>query len=250
MHEVNASYVDFHCHLDLYQEFEKIVADCEREKIDTLAVTTTPLAWPRNKQLMLGKKHPRPALGLHPQLVKERSHEIDLWDKYLSEARYVGEVGLDAGPANYSSYELQQEIFTHILKSCSNAGKKVLSIHSVRSVPKVLELLDKHLTPNNCKFVLHWFSGSIGNAKAAVELGAYFSLNSQMIRNERTLNIIKQIPLDRILTETDGPFTERSGMPSHPRDVEQTVGELSSVLRYEHAELKSIISTNLQALLL
>ena len=72
--------VDFHCHLDLYPDFEALVADCDERRIHTLAVTTTPRAWVRNRDLAARTRHVRAALGLHPQLVGERWREVDLWE--------------------------------------------------------------------------------------------------------------------------------------------------------------------------
>lgn len=87
--------VDFHCHLDLYPDFEALVAESDRLGIFTLAVTTTPKAWSRNNELASSTKYVRAALGLHPQLVSERWREIDIWERLVGETRYVGEVGLD-----------------------------------------------------------------------------------------------------------------------------------------------------------
>ena len=95
---MNSRLVDFHCHLDLYPDPVAAIADAEAAGVYTLTVTTTPKAWPRNLALTQGTSRVRAALGLHPQLVSERSSEISLWETYLPEARYVGEVGLDAGP--------------------------------------------------------------------------------------------------------------------------------------------------------
>jgi TatD DNase family protein len=108
---VTSRLVDFHCHLDLYPDHAAAVAECERLKIFTLAVTTTPRAWPRNHELASSTKHVRAALGLHPQLVQKRGSEIAIWRDYLPRARYVGEVGLDAGPAFYASFEDQKKVF-------------------------------------------------------------------------------------------------------------------------------------------
>jgi Tat protein secretion system quality control protein TatD with DNase activity len=49
----------------------------------------------------------RAALGLHPQLVAERAGELPLWERHLPETRYVGEVGLDAGPRFYKALDAQ-----------------------------------------------------------------------------------------------------------------------------------------------
>jgi len=80
---------------------------------------------------------------LHPQLIHERSHELNLFKSYINETKYIGEVGLDASSQYYSSFDLQIEIFTKILSLCSKIGGKILSVHSVRSVKKVLELIEK-----------------------------------------------------------------------------------------------------------
>ena len=65
--------VDFHCHLDLYPDHAAAVEECERLGVFTLAVTTTPRAWPRNHQLATATRHVRAALGLHPQLVADHA---------------------------------------------------------------------------------------------------------------------------------------------------------------------------------
>jgi TatD DNase family protein len=244
----NSSLVDFHCHLDLYPDFEKVIDECEKQRINTLSVTTTPKAWPRNNQLLKSKKFIRAALGLHPQLVAARADEIDLWDKYLDQTRYIGEVGLDAGAAYYNSFGLQQEIFAHILQSCNKAGNKILTIHSVRSAPKVLEMVSRYLTSAKCKIILHWFSGGLANAKTAIEFGSYFSLNSEMLRNPKNVELIKVIPIERVLTETDGPFVAIDDKAARPRDVEKTLIGLSTILKYSAQELRDIIFKNMEAM--
>lgn len=111
--------VDFHCHLDLYPDFEALVAECDQLGIFTLAVTTTPKARSRNNKLASSTKYVRAALGMHPQLVAERWREIDLWETLLGETRYVCEVGLDAGPRYFSSLDCQTEVFRRILRCCA-----------------------------------------------------------------------------------------------------------------------------------
>lgn len=87
----------------------------------------------------------RVGLGLHPQLVGDNDNDIRLFEKYLPEARFVGEVGLDAGPAHYKSYADQKGIFETILRLCAQARGKILSIHSVRSARDVLSMIETHL---------------------------------------------------------------------------------------------------------
>lgn len=103
--------VDFHCHLDLYPNHEQAVKDAELAGVFTLAVTTTPRAWPRNNELAQNTKYVRAALGLHPQLISGHEDEITIWDNYLSETRYIGEVGLDAGLVFINLLMLKKEYF-------------------------------------------------------------------------------------------------------------------------------------------
>jgi len=240
--------VDFHCHLDLYPDFEELVTESERLGIFTLAVTTTPRAWARNNMLASPTKYVRAALGLHPQLVAEHWREIDLWERLLGETRYVGEVGLDAGPRYHSSIDRQTEIFRRILCRCAEAGNKILSIHSVRSATKVLDLIEESVPEGRAKFVFHWFTGSIADARRAAALGCYFSINSQMLSSDRGRALISSMPIDRILTETDGPFTSTVDGPARPRDVRQTLALLSKAKGVQANQCAELVLGNLKTL--
>jgi len=245
---VTSRFVDFHCHLDLYPDHAGVVAECERLKIFTLAVTTTPRAWPRNHELASPTKHVRAALGLHPQLVQKRANEIAIWRDYLPGARYVGEVGLDAGPAFYASFEDQKSVFETILKECALRGEKILTIHSVRAAKSVLDMIEALLPPRRGTVVLHWFTGSKSDARRAVQLGAYFSINREMLRNERHRSMVASLPLDRLLTETDGPFVKIDGRDMRPSDVAMTLDELARLRALATTELSGIVSENLKRL--
>ncbi|RAU19602.1 TatD family deoxyribonuclease [Nitrincola tibetensis] len=246
----NSGLVDFHCHLDLYPDHEQAVQQAESAGIFTLAVTTTPRAWPRNHELAQKTKYVRAALGLHPQLVAEHEAEIAIWDNYLSETRYVGEVGLDAGPRFYKSIDAQKRVFRHVLQRCSEAGDKILSVHSIRASKLVLDFVEELMPPGKGKVVLHWFTGTKKEVQRAIKLGCYFSVNSTMLANERHLSMVMDIPLERILTETDGPFTKTVGRPSVPSDVAYTIDRLGRLHKKQPAEFASIIRANLRELLI
>ncbi len=241
--------VDFHCHLDLYPSLESAVNEAEEADIYTLAVTTTPKAWPRNYEITRLTRHVRAGLGLHPQLVAERHTEIALWESYLPQTRYVGEVGLDASPRYYRSLDLQKQVFERILKQCAKAGGKILSVHGVRAAAPVLDLIETCLSPTSGRVVLHWFTGSKAEARRAVELGCYFSINVQMLRTDRGRELVASLPCDRILTETDGPFTKLGGRPASPPDVAITIRAVASLRRVAAADLTETILGNLRALL-
>lgn len=244
-----ARFVDFHCHLDLCPDPATAIADADAAGVYTLTVTTTPRAWPHNFMLTKGTRHVRAALGLHPQLVADHSHEVSIWDNYLSQARYVGEVGLDAGPRYYRSLDLQKQVFEHILKQCAKAGEKILTIHSVRATTMVLDLIETHLPPGSGQAVLHWFTGSKSEARRAADLGCYFSVNPQMLANDRGRDLIISLPADRLLTETDAPFTKVCGRPACPADVEITIEAMANLRKVKPTAMTNLIVRNLKTLL-
>ena len=66
---------DFHCHVDLFDNPVALIADCDHNRIATLAVTTTPKAWKQNRTWTERSSFVFPAIGLHPELAGQR-HEL------------------------------------------------------------------------------------------------------------------------------------------------------------------------------
>jgi TatD DNase family protein len=242
-------FVDFHCHLDLYPDLKDAIARCDALRTATLAVTTTPKAFPRNRQLAMRSEFVRVGLGLHPQLVEERAGELNLFERLLSETRYVGEVGLDAAPRHFRSFERQKQTFRRILNLCADAGDKVLSVHSVRSAKHVLDLIEECLPADRGTVVLHWFTGSVAEAKRGVQMGCFFSVNERMLSSPNGRRVLGAIPDDRLLTETDGPFVERSGRPIGPGDVNPALHEIANVRGINVSVVQTKIVENLRNLL-
>lgn len=241
--------VDFHCHLDLYPDHAAAIAAAEAAGVYTLTVTTTPKAWPRNRDLTRETRFVRAALGLHPQLVADRSHELRDWERHLPEARYIGEVGLDAGPRFYKSLDEQKRVFRTVLERCAESGDKVLTVHSIRTASAVLDMIDAHLPRDRGKVVMHWFTGGRAEALRAAALGCYFSINAEMAFSERGRALIADLPIERLLTETDGPFTQTQGRPTRPSDVYLALEAVGRIRKMSVEVLGDSVRNNLKALL-
>lgn len=241
--------VDFHCHMDLYPDHAAAIAAAEAAQIYTLAVTTTPKAWPRNRDLTSETRYVRAALGLHPQLVAERPGDLALWLRYLPETRYIGEVGLDAGPRFYRSLPAQTAAFRTVLECCAEAGGKILTVHSIRAADAVLDLIEAHFPAKRGIVVLHWFTGSPSEARRAVGLGCYFSVNAAMGKTERGRALVATLPTESIITETDGPFTTIDGRPTQPSDVRLAVGMIAQVKGISNQTAAGVVRENLKRLL-
>ena len=95
---------------------------------------------------------------------------------------------------------------------------------------------------------MHWFTGSKSEARRAVDQGCYFSINSQMLIQERHRELVASLPLNRLLTETDGPFTQTAGRPSKPSDVADLISPLASLRGVTAESLRQTLLNNLRLL--
>jgi len=100
----------------------------------------------------------------------------------------------------------------------------------------------------NCKAILHWFTGCVSDAHRAVELGCYFSVNEEMLRSPKHRKLVSLLPLERILTETDGPFVLNKEKVVRPRDVQRTVHEIAQIHHLSDTEAAVRILHNLRSL--
>ena len=235
---------DFHCHLDLYPDPAAMVASCARERIVTLAVTTTPKAWPQNRKWAAGNAYVLTAVGLHPEVVGDRHGEVDLLEEYMQDSRLVGEIGLDGSPQHKSSWDRQFDVFGRALSTAQRLGGRVVSIHSRRAANEVMKCLEEQITADRVLPILHWYSGSIGTARKAAQLGCYFSINSRSLEHDAGLALVRSLPADRLLTETDGPFTAVGSRKSAPADVVDTARQLADARGLSTAEMTHMVTAN------
>ena len=238
--------VDFHCHLDLFPDFPDSYQKAQNAGVATLAVTTTPFAFQKNQDLAANLPLLRVGLGLHPQIVGSRHASLIEFEKLLPSARYIGEVGLDAGPAHYGTFKQQLDIFSNIIRLASEHGGKIISIHSVRSVRQVLDILEQFQCQKQGTIaILHWFTGSASELSRGVNLGCYFSINNAMLEKPKNAALIKTIPITRILTETDAPFTKHAGRSARPNDVKHTVRTLAGLFIKSEETMRKQVWSNL-----
>ena len=192
---------DTHFHLDLQKDRTTAIREIEEHQIYTIAVTNLPDLY-RKESGEIASKYIRFALGFHPELVHQYKNQIPLMWEFLPEARYIGEVGLDFVDTTYKNEQI--EFFSELIERCRYDRSKIITIHSRRAVRQVLEIVG-----NNYRFkpILHWFTGSSEELQKAIEAGFYFSINGAMMTSKRFLSLLPLIPKERLLLETDSPFT-------------------------------------------
>lgn len=239
--------IDFHCHLDLYPDALSMLPEVARRNEFTLAVTTSPRAWQATSRMFAGYNTIHVALGMHPEIVASKFSERDILLSSIKNAGVIGEVGVDGSPQNASTLDQQKTIFREVLLECERAGGKVISIHSRNATDCVLMLIRHH-----CKTsipILHWFSGTHAELRQAIELGCWFSIGPAMLSGVKGLRLVAEMPPDRILPESDGPFAQRQSRPLMPWQAMDIADDLASLWKKDHAEVVQQLRLNLHTLL-
>lgn len=149
-------------------------------------------------------------VGCHPSLVKvQKSFDSEAFHRALAKTPFVSEVGLDGD--SRVAIDLQQRTFRTITRLLATSPR-IVSIHSFKAADLVLDILDEF--PGAPGRVLHWWLGTPEQTARAINMGLTFSVNFSMIRSTE---IWKQVPLDRLLVETDHPHGDRfSPRPRQP----------------------------------
>ncbi|RZK32616.1 MAG: TatD family deoxyribonuclease [Hymenobacter sp.] len=250
------AYVDAHCHLDL---LPNIHTDPFRENtgaIKTLTVTNAPYLFEPNQQLFTDCEHIRVGLGFHPEvlgdprLLAQLPQQLELFDAQLPAARYIGEVGLDGSPAWKESWPAQLTVLQHVAVQCERMGNKILTVHSRRAVADVLALLtSKRMIAQNNQVILHWFSGTTRELEAAIATGVYFSVNHQMVRSAKGKQLISLMPPNKVLTETDAPFTFDASITTREQSLMQTISQLALIWQMTQEQARAMVWDNFKQLL-
>ncbi|MEO2266548.1 YchF/TatD family DNA exonuclease [Pseudoalteromonas sp. YIC-656] len=234
--------VDSHCHLDRL-EFDKLDTDLSgvleqaraKDVEHFLCVSVTLDQFPGMLEKIQQFDDVSASCGVHP-LDQKDALDIDLLRKLAVHEKVVavGETGLDY----YYSAEtkpVQQESFVgHI--QVANELNKPLIIHTRDAREDTINLMCEH-NAHNCGGVLHCFTEDLDMATKAMDMGFYISISGIVtFRNaEQLRDVVKHIPLDRLLIETDSPYLApvphrgKTNQPAYVQDVAYYIAELKGM---------------------
>lgn len=205
---------DAHCHLDLMARPDAVADEATTLGLSLFDCGVDPRDFARAKKRACNRSNIFAGIGLHPWWLADGrcgTAEINLLCEVAAQERLIGEVGLDFSARFAGSEPLQVQALDRLCDALEQhplAGR-VISIHAVRSTGTVLDALESYglLTPspNSPAIIFHWFSGASNEFVRARNAGCYFSVNERMLATKRGREYARQIPLDRLLLETDAP---------------------------------------------
>lgn len=235
---------DMHCHLDRMANADEVAREAVANDMALFCTTVTPADALAARSRFGTPPNVRVGVGLHPWWIADgRCGEIEIEQaaQLAAASRFIGEVGLDFGPRHAANAQRQLDALEAIARACAGhpVEGRVLSIHAVRSAGEALDVFERHGLTASAHCIFHWFSDTSDQLARALDAGCLFSISERMLATRRGREYARQIPLDRLLLETDLP--EQLDKPCSADQVE------ASLMRALH-ELAHIRGTDEHAL--
>lgn len=188
-------------------------------------------------------------LGIHPDdCLNYKESDLDFIKNNLSNPRVlgIGEIGLDY---HYSkdNNEKQKELFIKQLDIARNY-KKVAVIHSRDAISDTIDILKNY---KDIKKILHCYSGSIESAYELIKYDTYFGIGGVITfkNNINLVNVVKNLPLERIVIETDSPYLSPvRGDKNTPCNIPMIIKKIADIKNVSYEEVLNITTNNAKKL--
>jgi len=195
------------------------------------------------KNLRMADRYPilHPAAGLYPTLLDLEAADamVDFIRRHRSRLWAIGEVGLDFWVVKEEKQrELQRDIFTRFIRLAMELDLP-LNVHSRSAGRHAVQMLVEH---DAARVQMHAFDGKITAARPGLDAGFYFSMPPSIVRSRQKQKLVRHIPLEQLLVETDSPVlgadpNERNE-PAHLMTAVRAIARIKEVA--EEAVLEAV----------
>ncbi|AIL13044.1 LuxR family transcriptional regulator [Candidatus Paracaedimonas acanthamoebae] len=251
------NFVDSHCHLNFDEfssEVEVIIQRARDQKVSTLLTICTKKEEIKPLQRIAeAYESVFCTVGIHPHEAEETLKNLTLIElsDHLKECTKhskvigIGEAGLDFY-YEHSPRTLQQNMFEAHIDVATEVNLP-LSIHTRDAEKETINLLKK--SGGKAKGVIHCFTGSQWLAEEALALGFYISISGivTFAKAEELRNVVRTIPLNRLLLETDAPFLApipHRGKKNEPAMMIYTAEKVAELKNVSLEELAQMTTDN------
>lgn len=231
---------DAHCHFDETDSLAKIQ---QENQMLALINCDSPAEWERNQRFIGSYKNQVLSFGIHPWHAAAYTYE-EVRD-YLEKAEIIGEIGLDTLWTE-TPIDKQRKIFIQQLRYAYEKSKPVV-LHTKACEEEILSSIQSY--PN--KYLIHWYS-SMEYQKEYIACGCYFTIGIDLTSNPAVQKLALQVPLDRLLIETDGIGAiewvkgKRIATTEYPKILKEHVHQLAQLRNVSDGVLEEILYENLQ----
>lgn len=245
--------VDTHCHLyyeELVSNIENILAISKDNGLDYIIVPAVDIQTSESV-IALADKYPMiyAVIGVHPCDIKD--NEKTILDKIAIMLKHkkvigIGETGLDFYWEK-ENIEKQKDFFRMQIRLAKEFNLPVI-VHSRDSIKETIKIIKEEYN-DKIYFQMHCFSGDLSDASELLEFNKiYFSFCGNItFKNYKGDDVVKSIPVERLLFETDSPFLSPvpfRGKTNFPYHIIHTIKKISEIKNIEENYLKSIVREN------
>ena len=249
--------IDSHCHLyyDPYvKNLQKTIDECKSKNVRRFLSISVDLETSK-KNIEISNKFNEIycTIGLHPNNIMYGQKDLDkILNLYSPKNKIIGigEAGIDLYRSK-DNLSLQIDCFEKQIEFSIKNDLPII-VHSRNSEEETTEVLNKYKN-KNLKFILHCFSGSEQFAKKCIELNGYIAFGGIItFKNSFHLaEICKQIPLNKLLVETDSPYLTPHplrGKVNHPQNTSLVVEKIAKIKQKNFKEISKITTENFNEL--
>ncbi len=200
--------------------------------------------------LDLAARYPllKPCAGLYPTLLdREAAAEmLDFIRQHQDRLVAIGEVGLDYWKVQEpADREVQRDILAaHI--ALAQELDLPLNVHSRSAGRHAIAWLREN---GATRVLMHAFDGKAATAKAGIEAGYYFSIPPSIVRSPQKQKLVRQLPLERLLLESDAPVLgPEHGQRNEPHNVWISCVTIAALQERTAEEVAQITTANARRL--
>jgi TatD DNase family protein len=219
-------------HASFHEDLADVIARARQSGVTGIVVTGTTVEESRIAIQIAGKNNLHSTAGVHPHHARECGPEtIPALRELAKDPRVVaiGECGLDFN-RNYSPHPDQEQWFKKQIELGLEAGKP-LFLHSRDAHPRFAQIL-KDMKVR--KAVAHCFTGGREELRACLDLGLHIGITGWICderRGRHLLELVREVPRDRLLLETDSPYLTPRDMRPQPKARRNEPAFLPHILR-------------------
>lgn len=241
------NYLDSHCHINdesYLEDLDEVLDRMLLNKVTKAMLVCVSLDdYKRTLNIKKEGIEFKKAIGVYPEYTDMSDETFNEYVSLMENCDAVGEIGLD-----YHWYkdtkDKQIELFIRQIEIANKLNKPVI-IHAREALGDAYQILREH----RCKAVLHCYSGSYELAKEFVKLGYYISIGGPVtFKNAKEpLEVAKNIPLDKLLIETDSPYltpVPNRGKRNEPSNVVYTAKKIMEIRGIDEASFLDQINKN------
>lgn len=250
--------IDTHAHLDeqsFHVDLDEVLERAKQAGVDAI-FTIGISAATSQAAVELAQKYPQlyAVVGVQPNYVTEMQpgdFESIVALSGLDCVVGIGETGLDRY-WDYAPIELQREWFERHLELSQSTAKPFI-VHCREAEEDVVSVLRSFAGSNTLNGVMHSFCGDLKTAEACLEMGMHLSFAGMVTfkKNNDLREVVKTVPLDRVLVETDSPYlapVPLRGKRNEPANVVHTAKCIADLHGLTLDELAQVVTENTKRL--